>query len=85
MIRIAFIASLVVGASEVSRSPETVGRPPAPPVNWNPVAHAEPVTGPPRATAKERGAADAYAKALSGATFDKLGPVLDEDAHFSFA
>jgi len=81
LIRSFALAALVAGCA----SAETVARPPAPPVDWTPVARPEVVAGPPRATARERGAADAYAAALSGPSFDKLGALLDEDAHFSFA
>lgn len=85
MIRKFFIAALVTGASSVGcTSEETVTRPPTPPVNWAPVVHTDTTTGAGRATAKERGAAEAYAKALGDASLEKLNTVLDEDAHFSF-
>ena len=79
------LSYLALEAALVSCAPETVDRAPAAPVNWNPVTHAPTTSGPPRASAKERSAADAYAAALGGASLERLGAVLDEDAHFAFA
>jgi hypothetical protein len=62
-----------------------VGAPPQAPIDWAAfdagTASKAPVNAP---TAKERGVAEAYAAALSTPGFAQLGPLLDEDAHFSF-
>jgi len=66
---------------------ETVTRPPPPPVDWASLEQRPPPpdAGPPTATAKERGATQAYLAALASPDFATLAGVLDEDAHFSFA
>jgi hypothetical protein len=73
-----------MGLVLASCSSESVGRPPPAPVNWqslepHPVADA----GPDIVTAKERALAGAYASALVSPGFASLGPLLDDEAHFS--
>ncbi len=82
------LVSLVglVGLVGPACSSETVARPPAPPVNWASLElRPPPDAGKPSATDKERGATDAYTKALGSPGFAELGRLLDEDAHFAFA
>ena len=79
----AVLASLASGAC----SSETVQRPSPPPVNWRSLeARPAPVdAGKVTATARERGTADAYTRALASPNLAELGALLDEDAHFTFA
>jgi steroid delta-isomerase-like uncharacterized protein len=65
-------------------SGEKVNPPPAPPVNWGSLER-QPVVdaGPPKATDLERRLPVAFASAVSSQGFAQLGPLLDEDAHFS--
>jgi ketosteroid isomerase-like protein len=73
-------AGLLLGAC----SSERVSQPPAPPVNWGSL-EPQPVidAGPPKATESERRLPVVFAAALSSPGFVQLGPLLDEDAHFS--
>jgi ketosteroid isomerase-like protein len=76
----------IVGATFflVACSGEQVAPPPAAPVNWGSLER-QPVVdaGPPKATDLERRLPVAFATALSSQGFAQLGPLLDEDAHFS--
>lgn len=80
-------AALLVSLVASACSPETVGRPPPPPVNWPSL---EARTAPPHAknltpTEKERAASAAYWKALTASDLADLGKLLDDDVHFAFA
>src|SRR5579863_7933640 len=62
-----------------------VGAPPQAPIDWAAFDAGTAAKAPTNApTAKERGVAEAYAAALGTPAFAQLGPLLDEDAHFSF-
>jgi ketosteroid isomerase-like protein len=78
---------LFAGAGLVACSPETVSRPPPPPVNWTSLEmqSGSGDAGRITATDNERAATTAYVNALSSPGFKGLKTVLDEDAHFSFA
>lgn len=76
---------LLVGLLAVACATESVKRPPPPPVDWKSLqAPSAPDAGALKATEKERAVADLYTKALASPGFAQLGPMLDEDAHFSF-
>jgi len=73
------LAAFAIGCSE------TVPPPPPPPVDW--ASLNKPVVvdaGPPRATAKERLAGTAYAKAFATPGFAGLTSLLAEEAHMTF-
>jgi|HubBroStandDraft_6_1064221.scaffolds.fasta_scaffold105625_3 hypothetical protein len=77
-------SAMAVGVLCVACS-SNVGAPPQAPIDWaafDAGAAAKAPTNVP--TAKERGVAEAYAAALGSPGFAQLGPLLDEDAHFSF-
>src|SRR5580693_250622 len=77
-------SAMAVGVLCVACS-SNVGAPPQAPIDWaafDAGAAAKAPTNVP--TAKERGAAEADAAALGSPGFAQLGPLLDEDAHFSF-
>jgi len=62
-----------------------VGAPPQAPIDWAAFDAGAAAKAPANVpTAKERGVAEAYAAALGTPAFAQLGPLLDEDAHFSF-
>lgn len=63
---------------------ETVPRPDPPPVNWQSFQHAAADAGAGAPTAKESAIAQAYATAIGSPGFTQLGPLVDDDAHFSF-
>jgi ketosteroid isomerase-like protein len=66
-------------------SSETVGAPPAPPIDWHAFdARRVADGGRPAPTAKERAVAEAYAEALSSPGFHLLATRLDPEAHFAF-
>ncbi len=81
LVKIAMLTAIL----ELACSEERVAPPPAPPVNWNPprMSLAQ-RTGPVSATAMEHAVEAAYMKALSEPSFDQLGRLFDEDAHFAF-
>jgi ketosteroid isomerase-like protein len=66
---------------------ETVKAPPPPPVQWASLRPRVSVAEAPRVTAteKERLTASLYLKALASPAMSKLGPALDDEAHFRFA
>jgi|HubBroStandDraft_1064217.scaffolds.fasta_scaffold03365_2 SnoaL-like polyketide cyclase len=73
-----------IGLVLASCSSETVARPPPPPVNWQSLeAHPVKDAGPDLVTEKERALAGAYTSALVLPGFASLGPLLDDEAHFS--
>jgi hypothetical protein len=79
------VGRLALGCALASAcSSETVGMWPAPPVHWRhdlgPVATSSPVTP----TDKERSLAEVYTRVLASPHFAELGPILDEQAQFSF-
>jgi ketosteroid isomerase-like protein len=71
----------------VACAAETVERPVPPPVDWNSLQarHEVPDAGAPSATARERAVAQAWCDAVGTQGFSGLGPLLDEQAHFTFA
>lgn len=79
------MASILIPASLLGCSAETVSPPPAAPINWRAFdvtsAAAPIVMGP---TAKERAVTDAYAAALASPTLRMLVPLFDENVHFAF-
>jgi hypothetical protein len=77
--------ALSIGASSAACSSESVGPPPAPPVNWQSLrAHGVPDAGPSAPTARERAVAERYLAALESPGFGALGAELDDDVQFSF-
>ena len=74
-------AALAAGAC----ASESVGPPPAPPVNWESFrAHAPADAGGDSLTARERDVAARYAAALAVPDFAPLAAELEDDAHFTF-
>lgn len=63
-----------------------IERPPLPPVDWQSLQGTTTTdAGPPTTSARERKLAELYLKALSSPDFVDLGPLLDEDVHFTLA
>jgi len=79
-------ARAVVLALLAACSPETVSRPPPPPVNWASLRPAPPPdAAPTSATKQERAIAELYMKATSDGDAAELGRVLADEVHFTFA
>src|SRR5580658_2385385 len=73
-----------IGLALAGCSSETVGPPPVAPVNWQSLeAHPGVDAGPDIVSAKERALPDVYAAALASPGFAKLGPLLEDEAHFA--
>jgi hypothetical protein len=65
-------------------SGETVAKPPPAPVNWQSFTHSATDAGVTTPGAKLSALAQQYCDALGSSGFALLGPLLNEDAHFSF-
>jgi hypothetical protein len=80
--KIPWTIALALGALSAACSSESVGPPPAPPVNWQSLrVRATPDAGP---AAREREVAERYVAALASPGFSALGPELDDDVQFRF-
>jgi steroid delta-isomerase-like uncharacterized protein len=73
---------LVVAALVPACASETVALPPTAPVHWQATEAKAP--SPVVPTQRERALGQAYAAAISSASFAKLGAMLSDDAHFLF-
>jgi steroid delta-isomerase-like uncharacterized protein len=75
---------LLLAALAPACSSDSVAKWPEPPVHWMQPIAAAPTASPVIPTNQERGLAEAYIKALASPSFDTLGSMLDEQAHFAF-
>jgi steroid delta-isomerase-like uncharacterized protein len=75
---------LLLTALASACSSDSVAKWPEPPVHWTQQHDTAPAPSPDTPTAKERGLADAYAKAVASPDFEALASMLDEQAHFAF-
>jgi hypothetical protein len=79
---LAGVAALALVAGGCSG--ETVVKPPPAPVNWQSFTHGGTDAGASTPGAKLSALAQQYSDALGSSGFASLGPLLNEDAHFSF-
>ena len=75
---------LLFAACAPACSSDSVAKWPEPPVHWMQQVAATPTVSPVTPTGQERGLTASYIQALASPSFDALGPMLDEQAHFAF-